>query len=87
MPADPYECTALLRRPNADTPYCSAFLDMRVEPVVVCMPTADARRYVSVQIIDLYVRHRAVAPHAARSEARRPPLHVAATPPRARADV
>jgi hypothetical protein len=40
--------------PNADTPYSIVWMDLRAEPVVLCMPAIDKRRYYSVQLIDLY---------------------------------
>jgi hypothetical protein len=39
--------------PNSDTPYSMLALDVRAEPLVVCVPTVDKKRYYSVQIIDL----------------------------------
>ncbi len=41
--------------PNADTPYSFAWLDLRVQPVVICVPRIrPADRYFSIQLIDLY---------------------------------
>jgi hypothetical protein len=39
---------------NVDTPYSYAWLDLRVEPVVLSIPPFDEERYVSVELIDLY---------------------------------
>jgi hypothetical protein len=40
--------------PNSDTPYSMALLDLRAEPMVLCMPEIDAARYYDVQLVDLY---------------------------------
>ena len=40
--------------PNSDTPYSMAFLDLRAEPWVLCMPNVDKGRYYDVQLVDLY---------------------------------
>jgi hypothetical protein len=40
--------------PNADTPYSIVWMDLRAEPVVLCMPEIEKRRYYSVQLVDLY---------------------------------
>jgi hypothetical protein len=40
--------------PNSDTPYSMAFLDLRAEPFVLCMPEIEKARYYDVQIVDLY---------------------------------
>ncbi len=39
---------------NVDTPYSFAWLDLRAEPIVLTLPAFEPRRYVSVQLIDLY---------------------------------
>ena len=39
--------------PNSDTPYSVLWLDLRVEPVVLCVPTIDKKRYFSVMLQDL----------------------------------
>ena len=39
---------------NVDTPYSFAWLDLRAEPVVLTLPPFEPRRYVSLQLIDLY---------------------------------
>src|SRR5215469_8533050 len=40
--------------PNSDTPYSTLGLDLRAEPMVITVPPIEARRYFSVQLIDLY---------------------------------
>jgi len=40
--------------PNSDTPYSILWMDLRAEPIVLCMPEVDKGRYYSVQLIDLY---------------------------------
>jgi hypothetical protein len=40
--------------PNSDTPYSMAFLDLRAEPFVLCMPAIKKARYYDVQLVDLY---------------------------------
>lgn len=39
---------------NADTPYSMAQLDLRSEPMVLCMPEIEKGRYYSVQLVDMY---------------------------------
>ena len=39
--------------PNADTPYSLLEMDLRAEPLVICVPKIDKRRYYAVQISDL----------------------------------
>lgn len=43
--------------PNCDTPYSSAWLDLRVEPMVITLPEITPERYYSVQLIDLYTHN------------------------------
>ncbi len=43
--------------PNSDTPYSFAWLDLRVEPMVITMPKIAPDRYYSVQLIDLYTHN------------------------------
>ena len=43
--------------PNSDTPYSMAFLDLRAEPSVLCMPEIDPKRYYDVQLVDLYTQN------------------------------
>ena len=40
--------------PNSDTPYSFIGLDLRAEPIVLCVPKIDAKRYYDVQLIDMY---------------------------------
>ena len=43
--------------PNSDTPYSFAWLDLRLEPIVITMPKIEPDRYYSVQLIDLYTHN------------------------------
>jgi hypothetical protein len=40
--------------PNSDTPYSMLWMDLRAEPVVLCVPKVEKHRYYTVQLIDLY---------------------------------
>jgi len=40
--------------PNSDTPYSFVGLDLRAEPVVLCMPRIEKSRYYDVQLVDMY---------------------------------
>lgn len=40
--------------PNSDTPYSFIQLDLRAEPMVLCMPEIDPKRYYVVQLTDMY---------------------------------
>ncbi len=40
--------------PNSDTPYSLLSMDLRAEPLVLCVPAVDKKRYYSVQLIDMY---------------------------------
>jgi len=40
--------------PNSDTPYSMALLDLRAEPMVLCVPAIEKKRYYDVQLVDLY---------------------------------
>ncbi len=40
--------------PNSDTPYSMLQLDLRAEPIVLCVPKIEAGRYFSVQLTDMY---------------------------------
>ncbi len=40
--------------PNSDTPYSMVQADLRAEPMVLCVPEVDKKRYYSVQLADLY---------------------------------
>ena len=48
-----YKDTAIVT-PNSDTPYSMLGLDLRAEPIVLCMPTVEKSRYYVVQLIDMY---------------------------------
>lgn len=43
--------------PNSDTPYSMALLDLRAEPMVLCMPEIEKGRYYDVQLVDLYTNN------------------------------
>jgi len=43
--------------PNADTPYCMFWMDLRAEPLVLSVPEIDEERYYSFQLIDLYTHN------------------------------
>jgi len=43
--------------PNADTPYCMFWMDLRAEPLVLSVPKMEADRYYSFQLIDLYTHN------------------------------
>jgi len=40
--------------PNSDTPYSFAWMDLRAEPVVLCVPEMPKERYYSVQLTSQY---------------------------------
>jgi hypothetical protein len=40
--------------PNADTPYSMVQADLRAEPIVLCVPEIEKKRYYSVQLTDMY---------------------------------
>jgi len=40
--------------PNSDTPYSFVGLDLRAEPVVLCVPKVEKARYYDVQLVDMY---------------------------------
>lgn len=40
--------------PNSDTPYSFIMMDLRAEPIILCVPKVDANRYYSVQLVSLY---------------------------------
>ncbi len=48
-----YKDTAI-STPNSDTPYSVAQLDLRAEPIVLCMPEIEKARYYDVQLVDMY---------------------------------
>jgi hypothetical protein len=43
--------------PNSDTPYSMVLLDLRAEPMVLCMPEIETARYYDVQLVDLYTHN------------------------------
>ena len=43
--------------PNADTPYCMFWLDLRAEPMVLTVPEVEPERYYSFQLIDWYTHN------------------------------
>lgn len=40
--------------PNSDTPYSFVTLDLRAEPIVLCVPEIEKERYYSIQLVDMY---------------------------------
>lgn len=40
--------------PNSDTPYPIVQFDLRAEPMVICLPQVDPKRYCDVQLTDMY---------------------------------
>jgi hypothetical protein len=40
--------------PNSDTPYSMVQADLRAEPIVLCVPAVDKKRYYSVMLTDMY---------------------------------
>lgn len=40
--------------PNSDTPYSILWMDLRAEPIVLCVPEVEKGRYYSVMLTDLY---------------------------------
>jgi len=46
-----------MQTPNSDTPYSHLGLDLRTEPIVITVPKMDAKRYWSIQLIDLYTHN------------------------------
>jgi len=43
--------------PNADTPYCMFWMDLRTEPMVMAVPEMEEDRYYSIQLIDWYTHN------------------------------
>ena len=43
--------------PNADTPYCMFWGDVRSEPLVLTVPEMEADRFYQVQLVDLYTHN------------------------------
>ena len=48
-----YEDTAIVT-PNSDTPYSFVGMDLRAEPLVLCVPRVEEGRYYDVQLVDMY---------------------------------
>lgn len=47
-----YQDTSIVT-PNSDTPYSMLQMDLRAEPLVLCVPAVDPKRYYAVQLTDL----------------------------------
>ena len=43
--------------PNADTPYCMFWMDLRTEPLVLSVPEMEPNRFYHFQLIDLYTHN------------------------------
>jgi hypothetical protein len=43
--------------PNADTPYCMIWFDLRAEPMVLTVPEMEPERFYHFQLIDLYTHN------------------------------
>jgi hypothetical protein len=43
--------------PNADTPYCMSWVDLRAEPMVLTVPEMEPERFYHFQLIDLYTHN------------------------------
>mgnify|MGYP001823326086 CR=1 FL=1 len=43
--------------PNADTPYCMFWIDLRAEPQVLSVPEMEPNRFYHFQLIDLYTHN------------------------------
>ena len=43
--------------PNADTPYCMYWMDVRAEPVVLSAPEMEPERFYHFQLVDLYTHN------------------------------
>ncbi len=43
--------------PNADTPYCMFFIDVRAEPMVLTVPELEPERFYHFQLVDLYTHN------------------------------
>lgn len=48
-----YKDTAIVT-PNSDTPYSMVQADLRSEPMVLCVPKIEKKRYYSIQLSDMY---------------------------------
>jgi hypothetical protein len=40
--------------PNSDTPYSFLWMDLRAEPLVLCLPKVEKNRYYAVEFVDMY---------------------------------
>lgn len=40
--------------PNSDTPYSFLWMDLRTEPLVLCLPKVEKNRYYAVEFVDMY---------------------------------
>jgi hypothetical protein len=43
--------------PNADTPYCMTWMDLRAEPIVLTVPEIEPERFYHFQLVDLYTHN------------------------------
>ena len=43
-----------VQTPNSDTPYSMVGMDLRAEPLVLCMPEIEEGRFYNVQLVDMY---------------------------------
>ena len=43
--------------PNADTPYCMFWMDLRSEPLVISVPEIEPERFYHVQLVDWYTHN------------------------------
>ena len=43
--------------PNADTPYCMFWIDLRAEPMVLTVPEMEPERFYHFQLVDLYTHN------------------------------
>ena len=43
--------------PNADTPYCMFWMDVRSEPLVLTVPEMEPNRFYNFQLVDLYTHN------------------------------
>ncbi len=43
--------------PNADTPYCMFWMDVRSEPLVLSVPEMEPNRFYHFQLVDLYTHN------------------------------
>ena len=48
-----YKDTSIVT-PNSDTPYSLVQMDLRAEPIVLCVPKVEKGRYYTFEIADLY---------------------------------